>query len=66
MEAFWSTLKNELIYPQPLASRKETTTALFQYIEIYYNRHRLHSALGYQSPVGFEKSSTGGANSEKP
>jgi len=66
MEAFWSTLKNELIYPQPLASRKETTTALFQYIEIYYNRHRLHSALGYQSPVGFEKSRTGCANSEKP
>jgi putative transposase len=54
MEAFWSTLKNELIYPEPLSSRKEATSALFQYIEIYYNRHRLHSSLGYQSPAEFE------------
>ena len=54
MEAFWSTLKNELIYPQPLSSRKAASSALFQYIEIYYNRHRLHSSLGYQSPAGFE------------
>jgi transposase InsO family protein len=54
MEAFWSSLKNELIYPQGPLSRTQTIGALFQYIEIYYNRRRLHSALGYRSPVEFE------------
>lgn len=54
MEAFWSSLKNELIYPQGPLSRAQTIGALFQYIEIYYNRRRLHSALGYRSPVEFE------------
>ena len=54
MEAFWSSLKNELVYNEPLASRDEMIGALFQYIEIYYNRHRLHSSLGYQSPADFE------------
>ena len=54
MEAFWSSLKSELI-DQPLSSRKEAISALFQYIELYYNRRRLHSSLGYQSPAAFEK-----------
>ena len=53
MEAFWSSLKTELLDEQ-LASRKKMISALFQYIEIYYNRHRLHSSLGYQSPADFE------------
>lgn len=57
MEAFWSSLKNELIYPQGPLSRTQTIGALFQYIEIYYNRRRLHSALGYHSPAEFENSS---------
>jgi putative transposase len=55
MEAFWSSLKNELIYRQAPTSRAQTTKALFQYIELYYNQHRLHSALGYQPPVAFER-----------
>jgi transposase InsO family protein len=55
MEAFWSSLKNELIYPQGPASRSQTSKALFEYIEIYYNRKRLHSSLGYQSPAVFEE-----------
>ena len=55
MEAFWSSLKNELIYRQAPCSRAQMTSALFHYIEIYYNQHRLHSALGYRSPVGFER-----------
>lgn len=54
MEAFWSSLKSELI-DQPLNSRKEALSALFQYIELYYNRLRLHSSLGYQSPAAFEQ-----------
>jgi putative transposase len=58
MEAFWSSLKNELIYPEPLTSRKGALTALFHYIEIYYNRQRLHSSLGYRSPADFEQAAT--------
>jgi putative transposase len=49
MESFWATLKTEL-----LAGRKEASLAIFEYVEVFYNRKRLHSALGYQSPVDFE------------
>jgi putative transposase len=55
MESFWATLKSELLDGRPLASRRETETAIFEYIEVFYNRKRLHSALGYQSPVDFER-----------
>jgi putative transposase len=54
MESFWSTLKLELLYRQPLASRRQTQCALFDYIECFYNRQRSHSALDFQSPVDFE------------
>ena len=56
MEAFWSTLKLELIYrrKQAFATREEARAALFEYIAVFYNRQRLHSALGYQTPEGFE------------
>jgi transposase InsO family protein len=56
MEAFWSTLKLELIYRQEkdFATRERAHAALFDYIEVFYNRQRLHSALGYQSPAAFE------------
>jgi putative transposase len=56
MEAFWSTLKLELIYRQEggFATHQEARAALFDYIEVFYNRQRLHSALSYQSPVAFE------------
>jgi transposase InsO family protein len=56
MEAFWSTLKMELIYrrKEAFATREEARAALFDYIEIFYNRQRLHSALGYQTPAAFE------------
>jgi putative transposase len=54
MESFWSTLKLELIYRRPLASRSQTQSAIFDYIECFYNRQRTHSALGYLSPVDFE------------
>lgn len=54
MEAFWSTLKNELIYRRRFATRDEATTAIFDYIESFYNRTRLHSALGFKSPLAYE------------
>ena len=53
MESFWSSFKRESIdgiYP----TRQDGTAAAFDYIETFYNRVRLHSALGYQSPVDFE------------
>jgi transposase InsO family protein len=56
MEAFWSTLKLELIYRKEngYATRLEARAELFNYIETFYNRKRLHSALGYLSPAAFE------------
>jgi putative transposase len=56
MEAFWSTLKLELIYRQEdaFATRERAHAALFDYIEVFYNRQRLHSALDYQSPSQYE------------
>jgi transposase InsO family protein len=54
MESFWSTLKTELIYQTSFQNIQEARTALFDYIELFYNSKRLHSALNYQSPVDFE------------
>lgn len=54
MESFWSSLKYETIYHRRFGSRAEARTALFDYIESFYNRTRLHSSLGYVSPVSFE------------
>ena len=55
MESFWSTLKEELVHRRSFASRAEAAAAIFDYIEAFYNRERLHSALGFLSPVEFEK-----------
>jgi len=54
MESFWSTLKLELVYRQTFANHLEARSAIFDYIETFYNRQRSHSALGYLSPVDFE------------
>jgi transposase InsO family protein len=54
MESFWSTLKWELVYRRDFATRTQARTEIFDYIEVFYNRQRLHSALGYCSPVDFE------------
>lgn len=58
MEAFWSTLKLELVYRRHFATRHEATNAIFAYIEDFYNRRRLHSSLGYLSPLDFESNLT--------
>ena len=55
MEAFWSTLKSELIHRYQFQDLAQARLAIFDYIETFYNRKRLHSALGYQSPVEFEQ-----------
>jgi putative transposase len=54
MESFWSTLKLELVYRRGFDSRTQAHTEIFDYIEIFYNRQRAHSALNYDSPVDFE------------
>ena len=53
-ESFFSSLKNELIYARPLLSRQATQTRVFEYIEAFYNRTRLHQTIGYMSPAAFE------------
>jgi putative transposase len=54
MESFWSTLKNELVHRVKYRTRAEARRSIFAWIETYYNRVRLHSSLGYKSPVDFE------------
>lgn len=56
MESFWSTLKNELVNHERFATHEAAKQAIFEYIEVFYNRKRLHSSLGYQSPEAFEAS----------
>lgn len=53
-ESFFHTLKTELIHHQNYQTREEAKQAVFEYIEVFYNRERLHSANGYLSPVDFE------------
>jgi transposase InsO family protein len=54
MESFWSTLKYELIYRRKFKTRTEARQAIFEFIEVFYNRQRLHSSLDYRSPLDFE------------
>jgi putative transposase len=53
-ESFFSTLKNELVHHCTFVTRDSASKALFDYIEPFYNRRRLHQALGYVSPMVFE------------
>lgn len=54
MESFFGTLKKELVSFARYATRAEARVAIFEYIEVYYNRQRRHSTLGYVSPLEFE------------
>ncbi len=53
-ETFFHTIKTELTYWNKYQTREEAKKSIFEYIEIFYNRQRLHSSLGYSSPVEFE------------
>jgi transposase InsO family protein len=55
VESFFSTLKHELVYRTTFANHDAARSALFQYIESFYNRRRLHSSLGYLSPEEYER-----------
>jgi transposase InsO family protein len=54
MESFWATLKCECVHQQDYATRAQARQSIFEYIEVFYNRKRLHSSLGYVSPDTFE------------
>jgi putative transposase len=53
MESFWSTLKLEMAYRTEFQTRRQARSEIFDYIEVFYNRKRIHSSLNYLSPVDF-------------
>lgn len=55
MESFFSTLKRELVHRSPWQTRAQARLDVFDYIEVFYNRKRRHSALNYQTPSAFEE-----------
>lgn len=54
MESLWSALKLELVYRRDFATRHQARTDIFDYIEVFNNRERIHTALGALSPTQFE------------
>jgi transposase InsO family protein len=64
MEWFFSRLKVELIYADKYKTVAESKSAIFEYIEVFYNRLRRHSALGYVSPTEFERNAATAAELE--
>lgn len=54
MESFFHSLKTECVYHEKYLPREQARTSIFDYIEIFYNRQRKHSFLGYQSPEKYE------------
>ena len=55
VESFFGTLKTELVHGERYRSRLQARLSVFEYVEVFYNRHRSHSALGYRSPEQYEK-----------
>ncbi len=55
MESFWGTLKTELVHGERYRSRLQARLSIFEYVEVFYNRQRRHSALGYRSPEQYER-----------
>ena len=55
MESFWATLKTECFTGEKPPTRQAARLRIFDYLETFYNRRRLHSGLGYRSPLAFER-----------
>jgi transposase InsO family protein len=55
VESFFSSLKMELVYLTDFVTRHQARSAIFEYLEVFYNRRRRHSSLGYLSPVEYER-----------
>jgi putative transposase len=54
MESFYRSLKTELVHHEDYRTRREARRSIFDYIEVFYNRVRRHSTLGYVSPTDYE------------
>ncbi len=59
VESFFSSLKNEVVHHRQFQNQAEARYAIAEYIEVFYNRQRLHQALGYRSPEEFERQERG-------
>ena len=59
MESFFASLKKEYFYRREYAAIQDVERDLFYYIEVFYNRKRLHSSLGYMSPVAYRMKKMG-------
>ena len=55
VESFFASLKQELVDDEQYRTREDARASLFEYIEVFYNRIRLHSSLDYRSPAEYEK-----------
>lgn len=55
MESFIGTLKSECVERESYQTREEARHSIFEYLEVFYNRQRLHSSLGYVSPIMYEQ-----------
>jgi transposase InsO family protein len=55
VESFFSSLKNELVHHESFETREHARIAVFDYIEIFYNRQRLHASLNYMTPIAYEQ-----------
>jgi transposase InsO family protein len=64
MESFFGTLKEECVERQTFSTRDEAKKVIFEYLDVFYNRQRKHSSLGYVSPADYEKMK-GEINTEK-
>jgi putative transposase len=53
-ESFFSSLKNELVHHRNFQTRDEARSEIFEYIELFYNRKRIHQSLNYQTPMQYE------------
>ena len=54
-ESFFNNIKNEMVWHNKFSCRSAAKTAIFDYIEIFYNRQRIHQSLGYKTPNDFEE-----------
>lgn len=57
-QSFWSRMQVELLNRRRRKTRIELANAIFEYLEIFHNRQRRHSALGWLTPIEFEKQTT--------
>jgi transposase InsO family protein len=55
LESFFGTLKTELVHGERCRTRLEARLSIFEYVEVFYNRQRRHSALEYRSPEQYER-----------